>query len=256
MQLQPETLALDAAPCATQTIARRAHSCSTVSIPARCRRASIDGPIPHRSRKSRACKACGKSACSITVNPSGLFMSDAVLARNLFGAMPIEQVRLSLKRSRNARLMSRAMRSALSRGARARAASTAPHRPTRGLAVRNARRDRLEELLVHLQVARRPRDLQRDVGATLQRFGHAGAGLDAVQFLGFLARGDAAGGRARHRDHRHRPSAQVRRVVLFHRREEGVEIDEQAAQRHRNVRLGNAVSVGTSPRPARISPFH
>jgi len=136
----------------------------------------------------------------------------------------------------------------------------APEQPARHLidrgrlAVRNAGGDRLEELLVHLEVARWPRDLQRDVGAALQRFGDAGAGLDPVQLLGFLARGDAAGGRARNRDHRDRAIPQMRRVVLLHRGEEGIEIDEQAAQRHRKwPGSGTKYPVGVSRRPTRIS---
>ena len=35
----------------------------------------------------------------MTTSPSGFFMSDAVFARNLFGAMPMEQVSTGLTRS-------------------------------------------------------------------------------------------------------------------------------------------------------------
>ena len=68
-----------------------AVSSTTVVMPASCRRASIEAPMPHRSRNARPCSACGRSACSITVRPSGLRISDAVFARKSFGAMPIEQ---------------------------------------------------------------------------------------------------------------------------------------------------------------------
>ena len=52
-------------------------------------------------------------------------------------------------------------------------------------------------------------------------------------------------------------AAQARVVVLLHRGEEGVEIDEQTAQRHRK-RPGTGMQYRTaaSPRPARISRFH
>ena len=62
--------------------------------------------------------------------------------------------------------------------------------------------------------------------------------------LGFIARGDAAGGLRHHRHHADRPPAQRPAVVLFDRGEVGIEVDEQAAQGHGDEcnELGSAVS--------------
>ena len=67
------------------------QSCCTVWMPAWMRRCSIDGPMPQKSRNSSACSLCGRSSISSTVRPSGFCMSEAVLARNRLGAMPMEQ---------------------------------------------------------------------------------------------------------------------------------------------------------------------
>ena len=233
--------------CGRDAGGRARMRCSIVSIPAFRSRASIDGPMPHRSRSSSALQLMRQSACSITVSPSGLFMSDAVLTRNLFGAMPIEQVRL---------LPNPAASSALdvagdgfgvfalrSRPISQHGTSSTDAGLPCGMQVWIASRNS-----VHPPgSAPAARSAARCPGS-VQRFGHAGAGLDAVGFLASLLAAMQRVVVARHRDHRHRPPAQVRRVVFSTEAKKESEINEQAAQRHRRtVRYGNAVS-----RPARL----
>ena len=56
-------------------------------------RAAVTCPMPWNFLMGRLPRKDSASDCSMTVSPSGFWKSEAVLARNLFGATPAEQVR-------------------------------------------------------------------------------------------------------------------------------------------------------------------
>ena len=64
-----------------------------VRMPMELRRSTALGPMPHSRPTSIGGRSTSTLSGSITVSPSGLFMSEASLARNLFGATPTEAVR-------------------------------------------------------------------------------------------------------------------------------------------------------------------
>jgi len=96
---------------------------------------------------------------------------------------------------------------------------------------RNAILDRRDQTVMQIDVARRARFDDGDIGAARHRFVHRRAGLDAMS-LSLAAGGDAAGGGRQHRHHADRTAAQFLAVELLDRGEVGIEVDEQAAQGH------------------------
>ena len=99
------------------------------------------------------------------------------------------------------------------------------------LAVRDAVLDGGHQQVVQLDVACRPGEHEPDFRAFLPCLANAGAGFHA-DGLGFVACGQATPTVGHDRHHADRSPAQARVVVLLDRGEIGVEIDEQAAQRH------------------------
>jgi hypothetical protein len=112
-----------------------------------------------------------------------------------------------------------------------------------GFVVRNAVADGVHQLMVDLDIARRPAFDQHDVGTLLPRFPHRRAGFHAEGF-GFVAGGDAAGGFGHHRHNADRATAQAWIILLLHRSEVRVEVDEKAAQGH-GVRILSRTSAPT-----------
>lgn len=122
-----------------------------------------------------------------------------------------------------------------------------------GFAVRDAVGDRRHRLMVDLDVARRAREHERELGAPRQRLADCRAGAD-IERLRLVAGGDAAGGLGHDRHDRDRASAQLRPVELLDRSEEGVEVDEQAAQGHAGrPRMGRQYPARASQRRKRRS---
>ena len=151
-----------------------AVSSSTVLMPASCRRASMEAFRCRTDRaRSDACSACGSSACSITVRPSGLRISDAVFARKSFGAMPIEQrIAPPGAASETSCLTCAAIASAM---ARCRWRPTSSHatssmEPTR--AIGYGAIDRLDQPMVPVHVALRSCDPNLDARTQPPRVAH------------------------------------------------------------------------------------
>ena len=70
---------------------------------------------------------------------------------------------------------------------------------------------------------------ENDVGANLFGFADLGSGFDA-EFLGLVARSDAAGGIGHRGDYGERPVSILRVQLLFYRREETVQVDVQETE--------------------------
>ena len=169
-------------------------------------------------------------------------MSDAVFASNSLGAMPTEQriavaagfapefaLDPSRKCFRVCALLLAADQFAGHLVDRTHAVSAAVIADYRDHMV-----DRAQQPMMPFDVFRGTRQHELDPGAQLARVAHQGAGLHAVA-LGFHAGREAAGGFRLHRNHADRFAAQARVLLLLHRGEVAVEIDEKAAQGHGGV---------------------
>ena len=192
-------------------------------------RASMREPMPQRSRSSSGWSLWGRSSGRITTRPSGFIMSEAVLARNSFGARPMEQV----SRGAFARMAS------LIRPAKRRAASTSIHSPQSWQWTSSMERtsgstphslDGFVQEFVAADVPFRARLDDLQIRAEPPGFVDGRAGFDAER-LRFPAGGDAAGGFRHQRHDDHRPVAQLRPQFLLHRGEEGIEVDEHGMQK-------------------------
>ena len=107
--------------------------------------------------------------------------------------------------------------------------------------------DRLYQAPVPFDVQRRSRGDNGDARTARARLAHHRAGGDAMG-LRLVAGGDQAGGFRVHRSHAHRPAAQRRHLVLFHRGEVAVEVDEQAAQAHGRTFRGEPGGIACTRR--------
>src|SRR5690554_4785536 len=87
----PEALA-ETAELAQQVLATPDPQFLTGIHPRLCRRRAVTLPTPGRRSTGSALTKSSTSSGSITLSPSGLFQSLAILARNLFGATPAETV--------------------------------------------------------------------------------------------------------------------------------------------------------------------
>ncbi len=64
----------------------------TVSSPTRSSCSAVRLPTPHSADTGSGCRKSSTATFGTTMNPSGLHMPDASLARNFVGATPTEQV--------------------------------------------------------------------------------------------------------------------------------------------------------------------
>ena len=148
------------------------------------------------------------------------------MPRKTFGARPIEQVRHSPTWSRS-RPFDLRRQLARDRHLAFGSHQAAGHFVDRqDLLDRQAGIDCLENALVVIGVEPVPGLHRDDIGANPPRVPHEGAGLDA-EALGRVAGSDRAGGVRQRLHDDDRLAAQGRGLLLFTRRKEGVEIEEQ-----------------------------
>ena len=76
----------------TSAVSSSSATCATVSMPTRRMRSEVAGPTPHSASIGSGWRKASSPSGGTTSSPSGLQPADAILATNLVGATPTEQV--------------------------------------------------------------------------------------------------------------------------------------------------------------------